>query len=231
MLKSAKSYQTYYHDFMMPRLDRKNRIWYKTFGDQRLFDALAKVIFAVAFEDIDEHYHDGYTIEHTNWVLGAGRDVHQQLCKEFLEILEPSVGGAPPSEPVVAKIQALAEEYRSRHIKQFPNKWFRYLRPYDDNLQKDLGKQERATDCLVWAFRCVGCKQSVHNRADACPICGTEISASRNGAAGNGVVKGYGQESWRNLSKDTYEAAAITKLSAGPDNEFLHQPIGLPAAA
>jgi flavin-dependent dehydrogenase len=54
MQKSIQIYQTYSHDFMLPRLHQMNRYWYNMFRDHRLFEVFLVCHWALAIEDIDE---------------------------------------------------------------------------------------------------------------------------------------------------------------------------------
>ena len=77
------------------------------------------------------------------------------------------------SEQVVEKVQDLSHQCLSRRNKQYPkNKWGRYLRKYDDRLQKIPGKHEREEGGKYFATRCIGCKSWMHNHTSTCPVCG-----------------------------------------------------------
>jgi flavin-dependent dehydrogenase len=177
MQRSAEIYQTYIHDFMMPRLHQMNRMWYNMFRDHRLFEALVRCFWSLGVDAIDTRYGDQYTAEDLKWLVGAGSDDFQQFCGDVLKIMEPSDGVAP-SEQAVEKIQALSHQCLSRRSKLYPgNKWGRYLRRYDDRLQKVPGKHEREAGSKYFALQCIGCKYWMHNNANICPLCGNKRSS------------------------------------------------------
>ena len=79
-------------------------------------------------------------IRHGN-LRPAGQDDLQSLAKAVLEILEPSNGATPPSEEELVGVLALADSCLASRQKKYPgNHWGRYLRHYDDVLQRSSAK-------------------------------------------------------------------------------------------
>ncbi|MCJ1394630.1 hypothetical protein MMC18_007510 [Xylographa bjoerkii] len=187
MQRGVEIYQSYIHDFAMPRLHQQCRVWYNSFRDHRLFKALIRCFWATVIDDYDAHYGDQYTLEDTKWLVGAGSDAYQKLCTEVLDVLEPSIGCAAPSEQQVEQVLAISDRCLTRRRELHPEKWSRYLREYDDDFQSVPGKHERAAGGRLCAIKCKECKHWMHDRAPACPICGTESEASRYAIAGSGV--------------------------------------------
>jgi hypothetical protein len=172
MQRSAVQYQTYVHDFMMPRLHQMNRMWYNMFRDHRLFEALVRCYWSLSVEDIEAGYGAKFIPQDLKWLVGAGGDDFQQFCGNVLAILAPS-DKTPLSEQAVEKIHELSHQCLSRRSKLYPgNKWGRYLREYDDKLQKNPGKFERDAGAKYFAIRCLRCDYWMYNYADTCPVCG-----------------------------------------------------------
>jgi len=191
MDKSAAEYQEYSHEFMMPRLWLMNRFWYTMFRDHRLFEALLRCYWALGVDEIDARYLGGFTQEDLKWLVGAGGDDFQHFANKVLSAVDPKSIG-PPSEESVKEVWALSWECLARRHEQFSqNKWGRYLRKYDDGLQRVPGKNERNPGGNCYSFRCRSCKTAMHNTAPACPVCGTrgdpnvEISGVLAGFLGN----------------------------------------------
>ncbi|KAJ6485749.1 hypothetical protein C8R45DRAFT_1098516 [Mycena sanguinolenta] len=177
MTAVAKTHQAFMHDFALPRLYNMNQTWYNSFRDHRLFEAVIKTLWSACFRVVDDHYYGDERLKFSeadaHWVLGAGLDEFQVVCTEVLDVLDGPNGGAPPSEEQVQKVLASLEQTVRERTQQWPeNHWGRWMRQYDDKLQKVPGKKERSEGFLVEATRCKVCKYFVHNRADVCPICG-----------------------------------------------------------
>ncbi|KAJ7807317.1 hypothetical protein B0H14DRAFT_2873817 [Mycena olivaceomarginata] len=167
MIAAAESHQTFMHDFMLPTLDHMNRMWHNAFRDHRLFEAVPRTLWSVTFRTVDNHYSKEEKVQFTEadarWGIGAGFDEFQALSAEVLDVLD------------VQKALAIMER------SMWPeNHWGRWLREYDDKLQKVPGKMDRSEGCLVEAKRCEVCNYFVHNRADNCPICGEKNVWRRN---------------------------------------------------
>ncbi|KAJ7807294.1 hypothetical protein B0H14DRAFT_3152581 [Mycena olivaceomarginata] len=166
MLTVAKSHQEFMHDFVLPRLHNLNRTWYNSFRDHRLFEAVPRTLWSVSFRAVDDHYYGEERMQFSEadarWVIGAGLDEFQALCVEVLDVLDG-----------VQKALAIMERTVRERTEMWPeNRWDRWLRQYDDKLQKVPGKTARSEGFLVEAKRCGVCNYFVHNRADKCPICG-----------------------------------------------------------
>ncbi|KAJ7797506.1 hypothetical protein B0H14DRAFT_3493649 [Mycena olivaceomarginata] len=122
-----------------------------------------------------------FTEADARWGIGAGFDEFQALSAEVLDVLDGTNGGASPSEVQVQKALAIMERSVRERTEMWPeNHWGRWLREYDDKLQKVPGKMDRSEGCLVEAKRCEVCNYFVHNRADNCPICGEKNVWRRN---------------------------------------------------
>jgi flavin-dependent dehydrogenase len=77
MQSSAEIYQTYVHDFMMPRLHQMNCLWYDMFRDHRLFEAIIRCFWSLSLGYVDTHYGDRFTAKDLKWLVGAGGDDFQ----------------------------------------------------------------------------------------------------------------------------------------------------------
>ncbi|KAF8190334.1 hypothetical protein K438DRAFT_1971211 [Mycena galopus ATCC 62051] len=176
MSAAAKVHQTFLHDFVLHRIQNMNRIWYNAFRDHRLFEAIPRTIWSVSYEFVENHYYAQERLRYTEkdavWLIGAGMDAFQALCEEVLDILDGANGGAPPSEEQVQKVLAISRRIVEDRTEKWQNYWSRWLRQYDDRLQKVPGKKARSQGFLVGAKRCDVCRYFVHNRANTCPICG-----------------------------------------------------------
>ncbi|KAJ6485752.1 hypothetical protein C8R45DRAFT_870044 [Mycena sanguinolenta] len=173
----AKTHQAFMHDFVLPRLYNMNQTWYNAFRDHRLFEAVPKTLWSVSYRAVDDHYSRDERLKFSEtdaqWLLGAGADEFQVVCEEVLCILDGPNGGAPPSEEQVQKVLATLERTVRERTQEWPgNHWGRWLRQYNDKLQKVPGKKDRSEGFLVSAKRCEICRYFVHNGADLCPICG-----------------------------------------------------------
>ena len=184
MRRCARLHQAHMCTFKLPRLHLMNRLWYNSFRDHRLFERLTTCFWALALEEVDEHYEGyKYSIEDITWNVGSGGDAFKEFSEKVLDILEPA-DELTPSEEVVERVIQLSDQCLSRRHKLYPNnRWGRYLRGYDDNLQRVPGKLERDKGAQVLAMRCSGCNYWVHNRARLCPICGTEPNMVRDSIA------------------------------------------------
>jgi hypothetical protein len=177
MQRNATIYQSYVHDYMMPRLHQMNRMWYNMFRDHRLFEALVRCYWALGVENIETGYVDEFTAMDLKWLVGAGGDDFQQFCGDVLAIMAPS-DEAALSEQAVEKVQELSHQCLSRRSKLYPrNKWGRYLREYDDRLQKAPGKLGREAGARYFAIRCLGCDYWMYNYTNKCPVCGERRSS------------------------------------------------------
>ncbi|KAJ6588804.1 hypothetical protein B0H19DRAFT_1101209 [Mycena capillaripes] len=179
MAAAVKDHQAFLHDFVLPRIHNMNRIWYNSFRDHRLFEAILKTIWSVTFEIVDDHYYGDerqvFTEKDATWLLGAGLDDYQAFCTEVFGILDGPNGGAPPSEEQVQKVLAITGRIVRERTDRWPqNRWGRVLREYDDKLQKVPGKKDRNQGFLVSAKKCEVCGYFVHNRTNVCPICGEQ---------------------------------------------------------
>lgn len=106
MQACAATYQSYIHDYMMPCLHQMNRMWYNMFRDHRLFEALVRCYWCLGVEDIDTDYQPQFSELDLRWLVGAGGDDFQQLCRDVLAIVAPS-DEAVLSEEAVKKVQEL----------------------------------------------------------------------------------------------------------------------------
>ncbi|KAJ7927516.1 hypothetical protein B0H13DRAFT_1970707, partial [Mycena leptocephala] len=95
MTAAANEHQTFMHDCMLPGLHNMNRIWYNSFRDHRLFEALPKTIWV-------------FTESDSIWLLGSGLEDFQALCAEVLDVLDGANGGASPSEDQVQEVLAIS---------------------------------------------------------------------------------------------------------------------------
>ncbi|MCJ1317728.1 hypothetical protein MMC15_003055 [Xylographa vitiligo] len=174
MRTCAQLHQAHMCTFKLPRLHLMNRLWYNSFRDHRLFEKLTTCYWALSFDEIHEHYEGyKYTIEDTTWNVGSGSEAFKDFAEAVLAILEPA-DELIPSEDVIERVVKLSDECLSRRHKLYPsNQWGRYLRQYNDRLQKVPGKCERDKGAKVYANRCSGCTYWMHNCASICPICGT----------------------------------------------------------
>lgn len=177
MRRCAQLHQAHMYSYKLPRLHLMNRLWYNVFRDHRLFERLTTCFWALGVDEIHEHY-DGYkyTIEDVTWNVGAGGEAFKGFSEQVLAILEPAEK-LIPSEDVVERVVQLSEECLRQRHKLYPsNKWGRYMRQYNDRLEKEPEKCERDKGALVYAIRCEGCNYWMHNRASICPICGAKSS-------------------------------------------------------
>lgn len=184
MRRCAQMHQADMYTFKLPRLHLMNRLWYNAFRDHRLFERLTTCFWTLGFDEIHEHY-DGYkyTIEDVTWNVGSGGEAFKVFSEKVLGILEPA-DELVPSEEVVERVVKLSDECLRRRHMLFPNnRWGRYLREYNDSLQKVPGKRERDKGAKVFAIRCSGCEYWVHNCARLCPICGAETDLIRDQSA------------------------------------------------
>lgn len=173
MQRSAEIYQAYVHDFAMPRLHQMNRMWYNMFRDHRLFEALVRCFWSLGVDAIDAHYEGDFTAKDLKWLVGGGGDDFQQFCGDVLAVMAPT-DDVPLSKQAVEKVQELSHQCLSRRSKLYPgNKWGRYLRKYDDKLEKNPGKLERDAGARYFAIRCLGCKYWMLGNANSCAVCGT----------------------------------------------------------
>ncbi|KAJ7706996.1 hypothetical protein B0H14DRAFT_3644144 [Mycena olivaceomarginata] len=143
MAAAAESHQEFLHDFMLPRLNNMNRMWYNAFRDHRVFEALPRTLWSVSFHPVDDHYSSEARVQFTEvdarWGIGAGLDEFQALSAEVLDVLDGINGGAPPSEEQVQKALAIMKQTVRERTETLPgNCWDRWLRQYDDKLQKVL---------------------------------------------------------------------------------------------
>ncbi|KAJ7355721.1 hypothetical protein DFH08DRAFT_933540 [Mycena albidolilacea] len=143
MAAAAESHQEFLHDFMLPRLNNMNRMWYNAFRDHRVFEALPRTLWSVSFHPVDDHYSSEAKVQFTEvdarWGIGAGLDEFQALSAEVLDVLDGIDGGAPPSEEQVQKALAIMKQTVRERTETLPgNCWDRWLRQYDDKLQKVL---------------------------------------------------------------------------------------------
>ncbi len=175
MRRCAQMHQAHMCTFKLSRLHLMNRLWYNSFRDHRLFERLTTCFWALAFDEIHEHYEGyKYSIEDVTWNVGAGGEGFKEFSEKVHGILEPA-DELIPSKEVVERVIKLSDECLSRRHKLYlSNRWGRYLRQYNDRLQKVPGKCERDKGAKVFAIRCSGCTYWVHNRVSICPICGTE---------------------------------------------------------
>lgn len=178
MRRCAQMHQAHMCTFMLPRLHLMNRLWYNSFRDHRLFERLATCFWVLGCDKIHEHYEGyKYSIEDVTWLVGSGGEEFKEFSEEVLSILEPAAE-LLPSKEMIEQVVKLSDECLSRRHKLYPsNRWGRYLRQYDDSIQKIPGKVERDKGAKVFAIRCSsssGCTYWVHNGAKICPICGTE---------------------------------------------------------
>jgi hypothetical protein len=160
---------------MLPRLDHMNRMWYNAFRNHRLFEAVPRTLLLVTFRTVDNHYSQEEKVQFTEadarWGIRTGLDEFQALSAEMLDVLDGTNGGASPSEVQVQKVLAIMERTVRERTEMWPeNDWGRWLREYDDKLQKVPSMTDRSEGCLVEAKRCGVCNYFVHNRADNCPI-------------------------------------------------------------
>ncbi|KAJ7167247.1 hypothetical protein C8R43DRAFT_169369 [Mycena crocata] len=186
MMAAAKEHQAFMHDFALPRLFQMNRLWYNSFRDHRLFEAIPKTLWSASFEEVDDHYYGDqrmqYSEEDARWMLGSGLDAFQELAAEVLAILDGPNCGAPPSEEEAQKVLEITGRVVQERTGRWPqNHWGRWLRQYDQKLQKVPGKKMRDEGFLVEAKRCSVCNYFVHNRANRCPICGEKDVWKRAG--------------------------------------------------
>ncbi len=171
MSKNAAIYQAYSHDFMIPRLWTMNRIWYNMFRDHRLFAAFVICFWACGVENADEQYKDYFDKEDLKWLVGGGRDDFQNYAKEVLAIVAPT-DDAKLTEEMVKRVQAISKQCLAYRHSLYPNnKWGRYLRQYNDKLERVPGKRERDKGQKFFSVRCKGCKYWHHNKITTCPIC------------------------------------------------------------
>ena len=175
MRRCAQVYQAHMHTWKLPMLNLLNRLWYNAFRDHRLFERLSTCFWALGFDEIHQQYNEyKYSIEDITWNVGAGLEVFKDFSEKVLRILEPA-DGLIPSKEIVERVIQLSDECLSRRHQLYPNnRWGRYLRQYNDKLQKVPGKCERDSGAKVFAIRCSRCNYWVHNGASLCPICAGE---------------------------------------------------------
>ncbi|KAJ3999330.1 hypothetical protein F5050DRAFT_1738332 [Lentinula boryana] len=172
MQKCITTYQTYSHDFMIPRLHQMNHYWYNSFRDHRLFEVMVPCFWTLGIDDIDAQYVDEFTEEDVNWVIGVGHDKFVDFSGKVLEILEPS-DGLTVSKDEKERVVALTKQCMSDRSQLFPgNEWGKYLRKHDNKLQRISGKHERDAGGRCFGVRCTLCKSWMHNDMKACPVCG-----------------------------------------------------------
>ena len=175
MRRCARMYQAHIYTWKLPMLHLLNRLWYNAFRDHRLFERMTTCFWTLGLDEIHEHY-DGYkySIEDITWNVGAGLEVFKDYSEKVLGILEPA-DGLIPSKEIIERVVELSDECLSLRHKLYPNnRWGRYLRQYNDKIQKVPGKCERDRGAKVFAIRCSGCNYWVHNEASFCPICASE---------------------------------------------------------
>ncbi|KAJ4483723.1 hypothetical protein J3R30DRAFT_3402361 [Lentinula aciculospora] len=90
MQKCAATYQSYSHEFMIPRLHQMNRYWYNSFRDHRLFEIMVPCFWTLGIDDANSHYVNEFTKEDIYWVVGAGQDQFVNFSGKVLDILEAS---------------------------------------------------------------------------------------------------------------------------------------------
>ncbi|KAJ3813166.1 hypothetical protein F5876DRAFT_35768 [Lentinula aff. lateritia] len=172
MKKCAASYQTYSHEFMIPRLHLMNRYWYNSFRDHRLFEVMVPCFWTLGVDDIDSQYVNEFTEEDVYWVVGVGHDDFVDLSEKILDILEP-LDGMTVNEDKVEQARALAKQCMNYRKERFPgNEWGKYLRRHDCKLQLVPEKHERMPGGRCSGVRCISCKVWRHNNMNACPVCG-----------------------------------------------------------
>lgn len=180
MRKSVAEYQAYSHDFMIPRLHLMNRFWYNMFRDHRLFDALVRCMWILGIEEINTQYQRVFAEEDIMWVVGAGRDGFVLFAGKVLQVLEvDNEGRGPPSERAVKLVLELSRQLMKEYTERWPaNTWSRFMRKYDDKLQRVPGKTEREPGGKFLAVRCAGprCRVWIHDKMEVCPICGLKQS-------------------------------------------------------
>jgi hypothetical protein len=178
MYQSAQLYQTYSHDFMMPRLHRMNRLWYSMFRDHRLFEAFVPCYWFLGAPSVETLYTKGFTDADLGWLVGAGSDALQDFCADILQVVD-SHEGLALTEDTVRQVQAICQGRIVRHRGDFlNNNWGRYLRKYNDRLEWVPGKTERDPGRRFYSIRCVWCRAWNHNGVESCLVCaGRELVA------------------------------------------------------
>ena len=172
--RSAQRYQSYSHDFMMPRLQQMNRFWYTAFRDHGLFAALVPCFWACGVDAIDPHYTGTFNDKDLQWLVGAGGDGFQELCEGIFAVVDP-LGSGPVNAEAVERVREMSSDCLARRKELYPtNAWGKYLRKYDNNLQRSHGKSERDSGGKFAVVQCRLCKIWVHNETHACPICGAD---------------------------------------------------------
>ncbi|MCJ1340954.1 hypothetical protein MMC09_006250 [Bachmanniomyces sp. S44760] len=171
MQKCARMHQAHMYNFKLPRLHLMNRLWYNSFRDHDLFERLATCFWVLGIDEINEHYDEyNHSIEDVAWNVGAGGEGFKKFSEKVLAILEPA-DDLVPSVEVIKRVIELSNECLNHRHKLYPNNhWGRYLRQYNDKLQKVPGKCERDKGAKVFAVRCIGCRYWMHNRATFCPM-------------------------------------------------------------
>ncbi|MCJ1384755.1 hypothetical protein MMC17_007873 [Xylographa soralifera] len=120
MRRCAQMHQAHMCTFKLPRLHLMNRLWYNSFRDHRLFEKLTTCFWALAFDEIHEHYEGyKYTIEDTTWNVGSGSEAFKEFSEAVLAILE-SADELIPSKEVVDRVVKLSDECLSRRHRLYP---------------------------------------------------------------------------------------------------------------
>ena len=172
MQRCAQTYQSHMHDWKFPMLHLLNRFWYNSFRDPRLFERLTMCFWALGVGEINDQYEvNKFSVEDITWNVGAGLDVFKDFSEKVLKILEPAESLVPSEEDVERVVELGDESLRLRHNLYPNNRWGRYTRQYNDQIQKVSGKDARDRGGKVFAIRCSGCGYWVHNGASICPIC------------------------------------------------------------
>lgn len=143
------------------------------FRDHKRFEAFIRCYWACSVDSIDEQYEGTFDADDLAWLVGAGKDDFQQFASQVLSIVEAN--GVVISEENIKKVQALSQQCLSRRVRLYSdNKWGRYLRNYNDDLQTAPGKHVRDRGAKYFAIGCGACGYWMYNYASKCQICDTK---------------------------------------------------------
>jgi flavin-dependent dehydrogenase len=170
--KTRAEYQTYIHDYVVPRLDMLNRFWYNAFRDGRLFEAAIVCYWPIATDNRDYlSYYFGPS-DYT-WIVGAGGPAFAEFCSDIMPLITGPCDGKPVADEIVDEVRVVCRRWLDKLVAKNPQKWSVNQRCYDDNLVRVPGKTKR-TMGHFHLIQCRNCKYWKTPTLPACQICGTK---------------------------------------------------------
>lgn len=162
-LQNARNYQSFIRDFVMLRLNLLNRLWYNSFRDTRLFEAVIVVFWVIGVGDLGHYQHD-YSDADFKWLVGAGANGFAEFCYEVMPSISGPCDGVPVSDDIVNDVRLVCKKWLNKFHK---DGWSKHMRHYDDSLNRVLGKTTR--NCIP--FKLCSCNHWQTNLMVKCAVC------------------------------------------------------------